>query len=279
MISDPARQEISVPARSNAHADEDTDRACAYADGLFETIAFYRGGAPFWDWHMQRLQRDALRLAMSAPKPVALLRQATALAGDDDCVLRLTLSRAHGHGYWPQLDVANGDQSLSSSKLHLQRRAMPAINSAGLVVDWAEMHLSSQPLLAGIKHLARLEQVLAASEAQRRALDELLLCDQDGFLVEAISSNVLVYLDRQWLTPAIVHSGVSGVLREWLLAQDLIKESRLHRSDLNRVTAVALCNSVRGVQCVSKLAGQALPDAPAVRSLADAVIMHVQAHR
>jgi 4-amino-4-deoxychorismate lyase len=279
MMIHSTRQGTSAPALSHVYTNGDIDRAGAYADGLFETIAFYRGGAPFWDWHMQRLQRDALRLALSVPKPVELLQQATALAGDDDCVLRLTLSRAHGHGYWPQLDVAIGDRSLSSSKLQLHRRAMPACNSAGLVVDWAEMHLSSQPLLAGIKHLARLEQVLAASEAQQRGLDELLLCDQDGFLVEAISSNVLVYLDRQWLTPAITHSGVSGVLREWLLAQDLIKESRLHRSDLNRVTAVALCNSVRGIQRVSKLAGQALPDAPAVLSLADAVIMHVQAHR
>jgi len=278
-MNDSGRHETSVPAQPNGCDHDDIDRACAYADGLFETIAFYRGRAPFWDWHMQRLQRDALRLALSAPRPAELLQQATAVAGDDNCVLRLTLSRALGHGYWPQLNVANENRPLSSSKLQLQRRAMPARNSAGLVVDWAVMHLSSQPLLAGIKHLARLEQVLAATEAQQRGLDELLLCDQDGFLVEAISSNVLVYLGQQWLTPTISHSGVSGVLREWLLAQDLIKASRLHRSDLNRATAVALCNSVRGIQHVSTLADQALTDTSAVHSLADAVIMHVQAHR
>ncbi len=253
------------------------DRACAYADGLFETIAFYQGQAPFWHWHMQRLQRDAVRLALQPPAAGELQQQAKSLAAGEDCVLRLTLSRADGRGYWPLLDVAAADGMLSSSRVHWQRRNMPSANSAGYVIDWAEMHLGGQPLLGGIKHLGRLEQVMAAAEAQQRGLDELLLCDADGYLIEAISSNVLVYQDRQWLTPAISSCGVSGVLRAWLLAQGLITEARLHREDLSRPTALVLCNSVRGIQRVGVLAGQAMPQHAAVDALENALSRLIQA--
>ena len=275
-----AARNDATAAQASASSGRDNsglDRACAYADGLFETIAFFQGQAPFWHWHMQRLQRDAARLALQPPAPAELLPQAQSLAAGEDCVLRLTLSRANGRGYWPLLDVAAADRSLSSSRLHWQRRAMPPTNNAGYSIDWADMHLGSQPLLGGIKHLGRLEQVMAAAEAQQRGLDELLLCDADGYLVEAISSNVLVYQDGQWLTPAISSCGVSGVLRAWLLAQGLISPARLHREDLSRPTALVLCNSVRGIQGVGVLAGQAMPDHAAVGALGDAVTRFIQA--
>ncbi len=275
-----AARSAATAAQTSAASGRDNnslDRACAYADGLFETIAFYQGRAPFWHWHMQRLQRDAARLALQPPAAGELLPQAQSLAAGEDCVLRLTLSRANGRGYWPLLDVAAADRSLSSCRLHWQRRDMPSANSTGYVIDWADMHLGSQPLLGGIKHLGRLEQVMAAAEAQQRGLDELLLCDADGYLVEAISSNVLVYQDRQWLTPAISSCGVSGVLRAWLLAQGLISPVRLHRAELSRPTALVLCNSVRGIQRVGVLAGQAMPEHAAVGALEDAVTRFIQA--
>ena len=272
-MSDAIKSQAPVAAQACEHPG--LDRAADYADGLFETIAFHRGHAPFWEWHMQRLQRDAARLLLQLPMPAELLQQANALAAGKDCVLRLTVSRAHGQGYWPLLDVNDGQQCLSSCKLHWQRRVMPSPKRGGVQVAIANLQLASQPLLAGIKHLARLEQVLAATEAQRRKLDELLLCDQGGFLVEAISSNVLVYLDRQWLTPELDDCGVSGVLRAWLLARGLISEARLHRSELDRATALALCNSVRGIQRVSVYAGRPLLDEAAVKLLDAAVSKHI----
>jgi len=256
---------------SNVPAADELARAAAYADGLFETIAFFHGRAPWWRWHMQRLQRDARRLALASPAEDVLLAQATCLAGNDDCVLRLTLARAQGQGYWPLLDENHDGQRLSRCELRWQRRAMPAARNAGLRLDWAELQLGSQPLLAGIKHLARLEQVLAACEAQRRGVDELLLCDQQDCLVEAISSNVLVWLQGQWLTPVIDRCGVNGVLRSWLLDKGLITAARLQRAELAQPAALALCNSVRGIMPVTELAQRPLPDSAATSVLMDAV--------
>ncbi len=252
-------------------------RAGAYADGLFETIAFRRGKSAFWPWHMQRLLQDAPRLALQPPDSEYLYQQAYALAAGRDCVIRITLARAHGQGYFPELDCALNGRQVSSGVVNFQRRDWPPDAAAALRLDWADMQLSSQPLLAGIKHLARLEQVLAATEARLRGLDELLLCDADGYLVEAISNNVLIHTQDGWLTPQLQQCGVAGVMRNWLLQQGLIKVARLHRSDLRKPLAIALCNAVRGVQSVAMLGDLQLDDNRAVKPLQAALASFIDA--
>lgn len=74
-------------------------------------------------------------------------------------------------------------------------------------------------LLAGVKSLNRLEQVLLRDELDQRQLAEGLVCDHDGWLVEAVTANLFWRRDSVLYTPLLDRAGVEGVMRRWVLAQ------------------------------------------------------------
>jgi len=138
------------------------DRGLSYGDGLFETIRFVQGKAPLWSRHMQRLQDSCARLHLPAPDTRQLFDEAVAVtAGFEHAVVRITLTRGLGErGYAPP-------SSPTSTRIVAGFEA-PAMSGpayvSGVRVRWCETRLAQQPLLAGLKHLNRLEQVLARAE-------------------------------------------------------------------------------------------------------------------
>lgn len=234
------------------------NRGLAFGDGVFETIAFRDRQAPLWALHMQRLQHACEALALTIPDTDKLHQQCLNLLVDTDAVIRITLVRKQQlASELPSSLSAYGSASgVNEVDTLLKLRPLPEQNSTSLQTDWGQLRLAQQPLLAGIKHLNRLEQVLAAREAQQLGVDELILTDVEGRVIEAISSNLLVHDGKYWLTPELHDSGVNGVMRQWLLDQQLISEQSMTPSDIKQAHALALCNSVRGVQAIDRQAGQ-----------------------
>jgi 4-amino-4-deoxychorismate lyase len=112
--------------------------------------------------------------------------------------------------------------------------------------------LSVNPQLAGIKHLNRLEQVLASREWPGASYSEGIMMDSFGHIIEGTRSNVFFVRDGALVTPAIEGSGVAGVMREYLLdrAPELglsATESLVCRADLTDFQEAFLCNSVFGI--------------------------------
>src|SRR5699024_2191274 len=95
----------------------------------------------------------------------------------------------------------------------------PELYSQGLVVGESSIRLGKQPFLAGIKHLNRLEQVLARHEAVASGWDEALLRNQEGQPVELTAMNLFLRYDQGWWTPALENAGVNGVARQWVINQ------------------------------------------------------------
>lgn len=242
------------------------DRGLLYGDGLFETIRFTRGVAPLWHRHMQRLLGGCERLRLSAPEPALLAAEAQqVLEGPGDAVVRITLTRGSGQrGYAPPAQV-DATRIVSAHPL-------PVIAADwyrdGIRVRSCNLRVASQPRLAGIKHLNRLEQVLARAEwAGPDAIEpdvvEGLLCDQDDHLVSATAANVFGVLDGTLLTPALDGSGVAGVLRAALLeAFPQCGVAVIPKEALMRFDEMFLCSSVRGVLPVRKIDGRTLRVGP-----------------
>jgi 4-amino-4-deoxychorismate lyase len=224
------------------------DRGLAYGDGVFETILIYRGQAVWWDAHWQRLLRGAQRLRLPVPNHEKIYRACEAFYVEQQhAVLKLMYTRgAAGRGY--KIPAQASPRILLS--LHAApEKAMHSINAT-----WCETQLSIQPALAGIKHLNRLEQVLARSEWRSPDIDEGLMCDSDGRVVCATAANIFIRHDKQWLTPVIDRCGIQGVAREWVLQHlNGAKEAVLRREDVMQAEAVFLCNAVRGIMPVSAL--------------------------
>ena len=239
------------------------DRGVAYGDGLFETMRVHRGAVPWWDAHWARLRLGAERLRLCLPDQQQVREEAAALFADDDPandrdgVLKLVVTRGSGgRGYAPE--------AAAEPTWLLSRHAAPAPPADGLHVRWCETRLAPQPLLAGIKHCNRLEQVLARVECIEAGLDEGLMRDLDGNVVSATSANLFVLRDGRWLTPVLDHCGVAGVCRAQLLPALQAREARLDAAAIEAADAVFLCNAVRGILPLARLGARAWPAHPAI---------------
>lgn len=238
------------------------DRGLAYGDGLFETMRVHRGNVPWWDAHWARLERGAQRLRLRLPGLRQVRDEAAAMFDDEPAddrggVLKLIVTRGHGgRGYAPS--------AAAEPTWLLSRHAAPVAAADGLRACWCETRLASQPLLAGIKHCNRLEQVLARIECIEAGVDEGLMRDLDGNVVSATSANLFVLRDGQWLTPLLDRCGVAGVCRAQLLPALQAREARLDTAAIEAADAVFLCNAVRGILPLATLGARAWPAHPAI---------------
>ena len=225
------------------------NRGLAYGDGLFETIAV-RGGRPsLLERHLQRLQWGCQRLSLLADAQQIreeVLEYAAALG---EGVLKLILTRGDSpRGYAADLH-APARRILQSSPLP----SYPARHSAeGVQLFPCRTRLAEQPLLAGLKHLNRLEQVLARNEWQGSDYAEGLMCDLQGRVIEGVYSNLFAVRDAGLHTADLARCGVAGTLRAELLeqAQALgisVKVCDLTLQDLADADEVFVCNSVYGI--------------------------------
>jgi 4-amino-4-deoxychorismate lyase len=224
------------------------DRGLNYGDGLFETILIHAGAPVWWDEHWQRLCRGAQRLGIAPPAPAVICAEVEALAaGHARAVLKLVLTRgAGGRGYAPSAQA--------EPTCILSVHPAPAPVTTPIQVRWCALPLAIQPALAGIKHLNRLEQVLARSEWQDPGIAEGLMCDTAGRVVCATAANLFVFIDGVWRTPSIERCGVAGIARDWLLANvPGIEVTVLGPETVESAQAVFLCNAVRGILPVGRL--------------------------
>ncbi|WP_085656042.1 MULTISPECIES: aminodeoxychorismate lyase [unclassified Pseudomonas] len=245
------------------------DRGLAYGDGLFETIAV-RGGQPLLlDRHLARLAEGCSRLAIAAdPERIRDELSSYALAMGEG-VLKLILTRGDGQrGYAPDT-TAPGRRILQASPAP----SYPAAHGEqGIRLFPCSTRLSHQPLLAGLKHLNRLEQVIARSEWQDSEHAEGLMLDQAGRVIEGVFSNLFLVRDGVLVTADLKRCGVAGVMRAELLSQARALGIATQITDigleqLQWADEVFVCNSVYGVWPVRACAALSWPVGPLTRKL------------
>lgn len=225
------------------------DRGLAYGDGLFETLAVKAGQPVLLDRHLQRLDEGCRRLALVADQALIrdeLLAYAAALG---DGVLKLILTRGdslRGYGVNAGAPVRRILQGSPPATYP------PAHGSSGVRLFPCATRLSEQPLLAGLKHLNRLEQVLARAEWQDADHAEGLMLDMSGRVIEGVFSNLFLVDNGQLLTADLSRCGVAGVMRAELLARAealglVTTVTDISLAQLQRADEVFVCNSVYGI--------------------------------
>lgn len=241
------------------------DRGLLYGDGLFETIRFEGDAAPLWPHHMQRLALGCERLRLPAPDAALLWREAQAVVQGRAAVVRITLTRGVGARGYAMPAVPQPTRIVAA-------HPMPALDAAayrdGLRLHLCATRLAEQPLLAGIKHLNRLEQVLARSEWSDSAIAEGLLCDAQSRVISATAANLFAVIGGVIVTPALDRCGVAGVLR----AEVLAARGDIAVRDLPLVACLAadelfLCSSVRGILPVQAVGATVFAPGPVARAL------------
>jgi 4-amino-4-deoxychorismate lyase len=234
------------------------DRGLEYGDGLFETIAVLDGKPRLLARHLARLAAGCGRLGIEMPPAATLTAELGAAAREPGVgALKLIVTRgAGGRGY-------------VSDPATAPRRWLAALPPR-VTVRWCSGRLAEQPLLAGLKHLNRLEQVLARREWQDPAIAEGLMLDVHGRLVCGTMTNVFTVHGTEIVTPALTRCGVAGVMRAALIesfrAAGLpVTERDLEPRELAAAAEVFLTNALIGVWPVRAIGDLVLTPGPVAR--------------
>lgn len=228
------------------------NRGLLYGDGVFRTLRVAQGKALHWSLHYLKLQHDCAALGIACPDEALLCAELDkVLAQHPDGVVKLIVTRGEGaRGYTPPADAAP-TRIWDFSPLPAYP---PEWEKQGIKARICSLRLPAQPSLACVKHLNRLENVLAAAElndaqSHDSQLAEGLLLDAEGHLIEGIRSNLFLVAQGRLVTPDLSRCGVAGIQRgrvmEWALqhgvtlqVRDVALEEALHADELFIVNSV-----------------------------------------
>jgi len=192
------------------------DRGLLYGDGVFRTLRASGGHALHWPLHYQKLRHDCTTLGIACPDHGLLSGELNDLLGvHPDGVIKLIVTRGEGtRGYAPPAHV---------EPTHLwDVSPLPDYPAdwaiSGIRARLCQLRLGQQPRLAGIKHLNRLENVLAAGEWNDADIAEGLLMDAAGDVIAGTRSNLFLVTQGKLITPDLSHCGVAGVQRDRVMA-------------------------------------------------------------
>ncbi|MEM7468966.1 MAG: aminodeoxychorismate lyase [Pseudomonadota bacterium] len=228
------------------------DRALAYGDGVFETLAVVDGSPLCLEKHLERMRRGCEALMIESGGVSEFENDLKALAFDDLNVLKLAITRgAGGRGYRPS-------QSSLPNRLTSTHpwpyRSLPLPDRAWI----CEHRISRNQALAGIKHCNRLDQIMASSEwPGDDYLEGIMLDDQDR-IIEGTRSNLFLKAGNEVVTPDLCESGVAGIVRELII--DQLKDWQIpcvvgdiSAADLHAAEEFFICNSILGVRSISMI--------------------------
>ncbi|QHS09488.1 aminodeoxychorismate lyase [Sinimarinibacterium sp. NLF-5-8] len=229
-------------------------RALHYGDGVFRTILVANGVLVDEALHWQKLAEDCAVLAIDPPDVQVLHAAVRArVAEAPEGILKVIVARrSTGRGYAPQTHACDYWLLYSTP-------AKPdlAAYRTGICAEFSPVVLSEQPLLAGIKHLNRLDQVLASRNGSP-AIQERLMCDRAGQVVCGTRSNLFIVDNGVLKTPPLDHCGVAGIMRSKVLALAsglgiAVVMTPLKREDLQQAEEVLVTNAVQGIWPVQRL--------------------------
>lgn len=245
-------------------------RGAEFGDGLFETLRINaQGEIPLWSLHRQRLTEGLVKLNLPIDSLSIIDRAIDQLLSSQ---LMTAVAPQQNYGWQVKLLVERAANVTSQTPVrgyayHTDQAVVLSVVirpapgflpvEQGMTVGISPVVLSQQPLLAGIKHLNRLEQVLAR---QQFAEDwqECLMLNPQGDVIEGCMSNLYILENQQLITPLLDQTGVEGVARRWLfeqaeslglsITQGVIDLARVRQAD-----GVLYSNTLNGFSWVERL--------------------------
>lgn len=245
-----------------------TDRGLAYGDGVFRTLLWRQGKPRWWPRHYRKLDHDCRALAIVCPAEAVLVEEtARAAAAAGDSVVKIIITRGSGtRGYAPP-------QNTLPTRI-VMTAALPEypeeFSRSGIKVHLCRMRLSSQPRLAGVKHLNRLENVLARAEWSDPEVPEGLVLDDEDHIIGGTMTNLFIVEGGKLVTPALLGCGVAGVTRARVMEAAsklgmVCREEPITQARLLDAEEALVVNSVIGVWQIRACAGRSWEPGTCVR--------------
>lgn len=236
------------------------DRGLNYGDGVFRTIRIADGLPRWWSDHLAKLAEDCARLGLNCPDASLFDQELARLEPlPASGVLRLTVTRGEGpRGYRPPTSQR------CTRILACWSGEGAEYPEEGLSIRVCDLRLGQQPALAGIKHLNRLENVLARAEWNDPAIHEGILLDQSDRVISGVMSNLFLWRGGHLQTPRLDYCGVAGVARARLIKIATAEGFTVEETDFDLAALLAadevmLTNSLIGLRRVVRLGDRTWP--------------------
>ena len=243
------------------------DRGFSYGDGVFRTMKIHNGLPVSWPFHYQKLVADCAVIGIVCPSAELLMSDLQKLFEQElfseniSQVAKIIITRGEGErGYAPPVITVPTRVIIKS--------VFPDYAASnyeqGVQLHVCNIRLAAQAKLAGIKHLNRLENVMARMEWREESIFDGLLLDQSGNVIECTMSNIFVRFGNELITPDLTQCGVSGITRQRILGLSnvlglttVIKSITLEQ--LLKADEVIICNSLFGAFQVTAIDNKVWP--------------------
>ena len=224
------------------------DRGLAYGDGVFRTLKVVNGLPEHWPLHYQTLVKDCSAIGIVCPSAEVFISDFKQLSTVDDVVsvVKIIVTRGEGErGYKPP--------AITMPMRVMIKSSLPdypdSYESEGIKLHLCETRIAHQPVLAGVKHLNRLENVLARMEWHDSNVAEGLMLDVAGNVIECTAANIFARFGDVLVTPKLDLCGVAGITRQRILSNThkLKLKTAIETMDLNKLLKadeVVICNSL-----------------------------------
>ncbi len=233
------------------------DRGLMYGDGVFRTMLVQQGRVLHWNRQYHKLHNDCSELNIACPDKALLEADINQLLSANTAgVVKIIITRGTGsRGYAPQPE----QEVTRIVSISPQPEYPTDFSKQGIQAKYCQMRLGHQPRLAGIKHLNRLENVLAANELSQTDYAEGILLDQSGLVIEGTRSNLFMVKKDILITPDLNQCGVAGVQKDRVMAiartYDIkVKILPITPELLEQADEIFLVNSIIGLWPVRELA-------------------------
>lgn len=231
------------------------DRGFTYGDGVFETCRMINAKIPLWNLHVERLIASCKKLSIPVTGNLIqdfLTQLLSQIAPENlvSAVIKIIVTRGEGgRGY----GIQNAMQPTICIGVFPPGSYSERYYSQGVSVRICMQRLGCNPTLAGLKHLNRLENVLARAEWSTEKFAEGLMFDISNNLIEATMSNIFIVHNGDLLTPDVSEAGVAGVMRRLVIDElaprlkMFVNVKKLSHTDLMSADEIFLCNSNFGI--------------------------------
>jgi len=249
---------------------EISDRGFQYGDGLFETIAVINGQPVFFDRHMDRLNAGCHRLYIPFPGTELLALEAQNLSQHSSkAVLKLIITRGSGGRGYRQPAAIQPTRVLS---LYPFPDYPDTYKEQGITARFCDTRLGLNPGLAGIKHLNRLEQIMARAEWTNPDIQEGIMLDMNEHVIEGTMTNLFYVKNETLYTSSLMLAGVAGIIRGIIMAMASEHglssiEHTFTKDELLSADEVFVCNSIVGIWPVKHIATTYFPVGVITRQL------------
>lgn len=230
------------------------NRGYTYGDGLFESIRIMNGKVLNFENHFNRLLEGAKVLKMRIPSFYTVdffighMQELISMSQiTEGGRIRLSIDRLGGGTYLPDMNEVS-----YFIEVYPIENNLFGLNAKGLEVDLFQDIKKTKTILSNYKTKNGIIYVLAAIAGKEKGLDDMLLVNDKGQILESSHSNLFVVSNGVLYTPSLSDGCLAGTMRMQVINLALhhglkVYECPILPSNLLVADEVFLTNAVRGI--------------------------------